>query len=146
MATNVPTSTSRNEVSKGPGKAAGQLLAMQIVVRRDLLEAEGWGFGPLMVQVAHATAAVLHATRERPETIEYLNNLTEMRKSVLQIPNEESLNKLAKLLSSSTPPIPHHLWIEQPENIPTCLALAPNYRESPIKKALDKSGCRLWKG
>ncbi|TFK50976.1 peptidyl-tRNA hydrolase II [Heliocybe sulcata] len=138
--------TTSNETSKNSQKAPEQPLVMQIVVRRDLLDAEGWGFGPLMAQVAHATAAALHETRDRPETIEYLGNLTEMRKAVLQTANEDSLKKLANLLSSSTPPIPHHLWIEQPENIPTCLALAPNHRESAIKKALDKSGARLWKG
>lgn len=33
-------------------------LVMQIVVRRDLLAQEGWGVGPLMAQVAHATSAV----------------------------------------------------------------------------------------
>ncbi|KAI0079253.1 peptidyl-tRNA hydrolase II [Panus rudis PR-1116 ss-1] len=121
-------------------------LVMQIVVRRDLLDSEGWGVGPLMAQVAHATAAVLHETRASPETAAYLGNLKNMRKAVLQTANQDSLQRLSDLLSSSSPPIPHHLWIEQPENIPTCIALAPNRRENRIKKALDKSGARLWKG
>lgn len=58
----------------------------------------------------------------------------------------EKLEKLANALKSADPPISHHLWIEQPENIPTCLAVAPNRRDPKVKKALDKSGCRLWKG
>ncbi|EPQ55174.1 peptidyl-tRNA hydrolase II [Gloeophyllum trabeum ATCC 11539] len=143
------SSATERPSAENPGTAASESpppQVMQIVVRRDLLDAEGWGFGPLMAQVAHATAAVLHETRDRPETVEYLENLKEMRKAVLQTANEDSLTKLATLLSSSTPPVPHHLWVEQPENVPTCLALAPNRRESPIKKALDKSGCRRWKG
>ncbi|KAH9919394.1 uncharacterized protein B0H18DRAFT_1027893 [Fomitopsis serialis] len=140
----------------------------------------GWGVGPLMAQTAHATAAVLHETRDLPETRAYLDDLKNMRKvsepfiepvdrgspvpsspcilksrrliiciilqAVLQVADRKGIEKLATLLSSADPPIPHHLWIEQPENEPSCLALAPNRRESRVKKALDKSGCRLWKG
>ncbi|KAJ3553161.1 hypothetical protein NM688_g3764 [Phlebia brevispora] len=98
-----------------------------------------------MAQAAHATAAVLHETRDLPETIAYLDNLPNMRKAVLQTTDESSLRRLSELLSSSSPPIAHHLWIEHPEDIPTCIALVPNRRESRIKKALDKSGARLWK-
>ena len=63
-----------------------------------------------------------------------------------KVDNLEKLEKLANAFKSADPPIPHHLWIEQPENIPVCLAVAPNRRDSKVKKALDKSGCRLWKG
>ncbi|KAI0827943.1 peptidyl-tRNA hydrolase II [Trametes gibbosa] len=121
-----------------------QPLVMQIVVRRDLLDVEGWGVGPLMAQVAHATSAVLHETRERSETQMYLADLKNMRKVVLQTVDQSTLQRLASLLAESDPPVPHHLWVEQPENVPTCLALAPNRRESKIKKALDKARCRLF--
>ncbi|EMD33152.1 hypothetical protein CERSUDRAFT_118214 [Gelatoporia subvermispora B] len=123
-----------------------QPLVMQIIVRRDLLDAEGWGVGPLMAQVAHATSAVLHETRNLPATQTYLADLQNMRKVVLQIPDGGSIERLSNMLASSSPPVPHHLWIELPENVPTCLALAPNPRENKVKKALDKAGCRLWKG
>lgn len=136
--------TSAGTPASGDNTAA-QPLYMQLVVRRDLLDAEGWGVGPLMAQVAHATAAVLHETRELPETQAYLVDLKSMHKVVLQTADRKSLEKLSTLLSSSDPPVPHHLWMEQPDNEPTCLALAPNRRESKIRKALDKSGCRLWK-
>jgi hypothetical protein len=63
-----------------------------------------------------------------------------------KVDNLEKLEKLANAFKSADPPIPHHLWIEQPENIPVCLAVAPNRRDPKVKKALDKSGCRLWKG
>ena len=65
---------------------------------------------------------------------------------MLQVESLEKMEKLANALKSADPPIPHHLWIEQPENFPTCLAVAPNRRDPKVKKALDKSGCRLWKG
>ncbi|KAH9834060.1 peptidyl-tRNA hydrolase II [Rhodofomes roseus] len=123
-----------------------QPLVMQIVVRRDLLDIAGWGVGPLMAQTAHATAAVLYETRDLPETKAYLDDLKNMRKAVLQVADRKGIEKLAALLSSADPPVLHHLWVEQPENEPSCLALAPNRRESRVKRALDKSGCRLWKG
>ncbi|KAF8575223.1 peptidyl-tRNA hydrolase II [Ramaria rubella] len=123
-----------------------QPLTMQIIVRRDLLDAEGWGIGPLLAQAAHAATAVLHSARDLEDTKEYLSDLKIMRKVVLQTANESSLVKLTTLLSAADPPISHYLWMEQPENIPTCLALAPNRRDARIKKTLDKAGCRLWKG
>jgi len=136
---------------------------MQIVVRRDLLNEDGWGYGPLMSQTAHAAVAVLHETRDHKETIDYLADLKNMHKAVLQTADLASLLKLSSLLSSPSPPsssktpkatgdafsevpIPHYLWIEQPENIPTCIALAPNRREKAIRRALDKCCCRLWSG
>lgn len=41
----------------------------------------------------------------------------------MQAPNEESLKSLDKLLTENN--IEHKIWIEQPENIPTCIALKP---------------------
>ncbi|KIJ65981.1 hypothetical protein HYDPIDRAFT_27190 [Hydnomerulius pinastri MD-312] len=124
---------------------AAEPLVMQIIVRRDLFDKEKWGVGPLMAQAAHAATAVLHETRERRETIDYLADLKNMRKVVLQTPDATTLVKLSTALSSADPSIPHHLWTEQPENVPTCIALAPNRKEKPIRKALDKSSCRLWR-
>ncbi|KAF8119976.1 hypothetical protein EV363DRAFT_1193782, partial [Boletus edulis] len=100
---------------------------------------------------------VLHLTRGRQETIEYLADLRNMRKASFKgsrsshndtgTPDLSTLEKLTAALSHAGPePIPHHLWTEQPEDIPTCIALAPNRKEKPIRKALDKSSCRLWKG
>jgi peptidyl-tRNA hydrolase PTRHD1 len=63
----------------------------------------------------------------------------------LKTADGSSLEKLATLLSAADPPIAYYLWIEQPENVPTCLALAPNRKDKPVRKALDKAGCRLWK-
>ena len=63
-----------------------------------------------------------------------------------QTADRASIERLAGALAALDPPAPHHLWVEQPEDVPTCLALAPNRREARVKKALDKTGCRLWKG
>ncbi|THH18529.1 hypothetical protein EW146_g2468 [Bondarzewia mesenterica] len=99
------TKQDASPVASETTEAKQQPLVMQIVVRRDLLDvgsrslsrsqsldysslmlqAEGWGVGPLMAQAAHATAAVLHETREHPETVEYLNDLKNMRSATGQL-------------------------------------------------------------
>jgi len=128
------------------GGAHSAPLVMQIIIRRDLMDVENWGVGPLIAQGAHAATAVLYESRALPETQLYLADLHNMRKVVLQTPDADTLTKLSALLSKANPPIAHHLWLEQPENVPTCIALAPNRRDGPIKKALDKAKCRLWQG
>jgi hypothetical protein len=94
-----PGSTPEPPPSQPSSAAAGgdaeQPLIMQIVARKDLLEVrrlscsaivpqyrgQTWGIGPLMAQVAHATAAVLHETRTRTETAAYLADLKNMHKA-----------------------------------------------------------------
>lgn len=53
----------------------------------------------------------------------------------IQVPNEESLKKVAEKLKENS--IAHKLWIEQPENVPTCLALKP-YPKDQVKKFVGK--------
>lgn len=52
-----------------------------------------------------------------------------------QVPNEETLKKVAAKLTENS--IAHKLWIEQPENIPTCLAIKP-YPKDEVKKFVNK--------
>lgn len=52
-----------------------------------------------------------------------------------QVPNEDALKKVAEKLKENS--IAHKLWIEQPENIPTCLAIKP-YPKDEIKKFVGK--------
>lgn len=47
-----------------------------------------------------------------------------------QIPTEEAIKSLADNLKTKS--VDHQLWIEQPENIPTCLALRP-YRKDVVQ-------------
>ncbi|EJU05710.1 peptidyl-tRNA hydrolase II [Dacryopinax primogenitus] len=150
----IPLSEEKDSTNKQDGSMEGTSvpdanltsIVMQIIVRRDLMDVEKWGVGPLIAQGAHAATAVLYESRDSAETQLYLADLHNMRKVVLQTPDADTLNKLHNLLSSATPPVPHHMWLEQPENTPTCIALAPNRRSSAIKKALDKAKCGLWQG
>lgn len=47
---------------------------------------------------------------------------------LIQAPDEAALSTLAETLTQAG--VAHKLWIEQPENIPTCLALKPCAKET----------------
>ena len=51
-----------------------------------------------------------------------------MHKCVLGIESEENLKELHEKLKDNG--IVHKLWIEQPENIPTCIALKAYEKET----------------
>jgi hypothetical protein len=68
--------------------------------------------------------------KEDEGTREYLDKLDSMHKVVLAAPDLESLTKLATVLSERQ--ISYKLWIEQPENIPTCIAIKP-YPRNEVK-------------
>ncbi|KPJ07633.1 Putative peptidyl-tRNA hydrolase PTRHD1 [Papilio machaon] len=106
-----------------------------ILLRSDLLKDLGWSVGSLVAQACHASSAVLHLFKDDEYTVKYLNDLDNMHKVVLEVPNEETLRKIAEKLKENS--IDHKLWIEQPENIPTCLALKP-YPKEEIKKYVGK--------
>ncbi|GFZ46914.1 hypothetical protein JCM24511_04135 [Saitozyma sp. JCM 24511] len=134
--------------SQDPPKPTG--LVMQIILRRDLLTELKWPVGPLLAQSAHASTAVLHLHRDHPDVQRYFHGedgrgWEVMRKVTYEVPNEEALRSLATKLDEMAPKIPYHLWIEQPENVPTALALVPNKRPKALKKAMDEAGCQLFR-
>lgn len=100
-------------------------------------------------RIGRHAGTLIRSSPSHPLLTSYLAHDADARLMVIchdQTADQTSIQKLAGLLSAADPAVPYHLWIEHPENVPTCLALAPNRRESKIKKALDKSGARLWKG
>ena len=117
-------------------------LVMQLIVDTSLFERQpNWSLGPMMAQAGHATSAIIAKTYNQPNTQSYLSetNLPNMRKVVLKTGKGISLETLSEKLkiaaekaqTDQTEQFPdHHLWIEQPENIPTVLAIAPNTRPS----------------
>lgn len=58
-----------------------------------------------------------------------------IRPSVFQAKDEVSLRGLATKLTEEN--IDHKLWIEQPENIPTCIATKP-YPKDQVQKYFKK--------
>ncbi|XP_053371308.1 putative peptidyl-tRNA hydrolase PTRHD1 [Clarias gariepinus] len=108
--------------ARGSG-ACSKRLVQYVVVRSDLINTLSWPLGAVITQACHAATAAIHLHYSDPDTQEYLAELDTMHKVVLQAADEACLTDLSSTLSESG--IMHKLWTEQPENIPTCLALKP---------------------
>ncbi|KAM5319924.1 putative peptidyl-tRNA hydrolase PTRHD1 [Glossophaga mutica] len=116
--------------------AEPQILVQYLVLRKDLSQAPfSWPAGALVAQACHAATAALHTHRDHPHTIAYLRELGRMRKVILEAPDETTLKELAETLQQKN--IEHVLWLEQPENIATCLALRP-YPKEEVNQHLKK--------
>jgi len=105
-------------------------LIQYVIVRSDLKTALQWPLGALIAQACHACTAVTHLFYQDPNMQTYLNDLDRMHKVVLEIADESAIRELDAKLSSLN--IDHKLWIEQPENIPTCLVTKP-YPKSEVQ-------------
>ncbi|XP_060907599.1 putative peptidyl-tRNA hydrolase PTRHD1 [Labrus mixtus] len=110
------------------GAASPGRLVQYVVVRSDLVHKLSWPLGAVITQACHAATAAIHLHYEDPDTQRYLAELDSMHKVVLGAPDEAALSSLSENLSQAG--VAHKLWIEQPENIPTCLALKPCPKET----------------
>ncbi|XP_028731093.1 putative peptidyl-tRNA hydrolase PTRHD1 [Peromyscus leucopus] len=116
--------------------AEPQILVQYLVLRKDLAQAPfSWPTGALVAQACHAATAALHLHRDHPHTVAYLRELGRMRKVVLEAADETTLKELAETLQQKD--IDHMLWLEQPENIATCIALRP-YPKEEVSQYLKK--------
>lgn len=116
--------------------AEPQILVQYLVLRKDLSQAPfSWPAGAMVAQACHAATAALHIHRDHPHTAAYLRDLGRMRKVVLEAADESTLKELAETLQQSN--IDHMLWLEQPENIATCIALRP-YPKEEVNQYLKK--------
>ncbi|XP_050303521.1 putative peptidyl-tRNA hydrolase PTRHD1 [Anthonomus grandis grandis] len=117
-------------------------MVQYVVVRGDLIkEPLKWPLGALLAQACHAVTAVTHLYYEDEQTQIYLKDLDNMHKVVLEAPNEQSLVDLKQKLEETG--VKHKMWIEQPENIPTCIAVKP-YGKEEVQKYFKKF--KLFKG
>ncbi|XP_058822535.1 putative peptidyl-tRNA hydrolase PTRHD1 [Topomyia yanbarensis] len=108
-------------------------LVQYVVVNGEI--AKTWPKGAVIAQCCHAVSAVAHLYAGDPATVEYFEDLDNMHKVVLVAPDAEKLISLAEVLRQNE--IKHKLWIEQPENVPTCIALRP-YRKKDVKQYVKK--------
>lgn len=109
-----------------------------VVLREDLWSQLGWPLGPVVAQACHASAAALWESRESAATRAYCapEAIRHMTKVLLQVKDEKALLDAARKLGEAG--VAHHLWVEEPEGIPTALATAPGPRDA-AKKALKKA-------
>ncbi|XP_006625744.1 putative peptidyl-tRNA hydrolase PTRHD1 [Lepisosteus oculatus] len=110
-------------------------LVQYVVVRADLVRILAWPLGAVITQACHAATAAIHLNYNDPDTQEYLGELDSMHKVVLEAPDETALSSLSETLSQKG--VAHKLWVEQPENTPTCLALKP-YPKETVQPLLRK--------
>ncbi|KAK8789857.1 hypothetical protein WA158_006637 [Blastocystis sp. Blastoise] len=97
-----------------------------IILRKDLIDNKKWTQGALMAQACHASTSAIWLWKEDIDVQKYMSDLDNMHKILLQVSNEDELRSISKLLSDNK--ICHKLWIEQPENIPTALAIKPYHK------------------
>lgn len=98
-------------------------IVQYVVVRSDLVKAKAWPLGALIAQACHASSAAIHLFYQHPDTQAYLGDLDNMHKVVLEAKDEDTLKALGEKLTEAG--IDHKMWVEQPENYPTCLAARP---------------------
>ncbi|KAG7219627.1 hypothetical protein INR49_018941 [Caranx melampygus] len=106
-------------------------LVQYVVVRSDLVHKLSWPLGAVITQACHAATAAIHLHYSDPDTQRYLSELDSMHKA----PDDAALSALSENLTQAG--VSHKLWIEQPENIPTCLALKP-YPKETVQPLLRK--------
>nr|PNR34796.1 hypothetical protein PHYPA_022694 [Physcomitrium patens] len=102
-----------------------------IVIRKDLVDTMKWPLGSVISQGCHAAVAAIWLHKDDSVTSEYCagENLDNMHKVTLEVKGETQLRNLAQKLEIGG--VAHKLWMEQPENFPTCLATKP-YRKSEV--------------
>ena len=81
-------------------------------------------FYVLLAQGCHAAIAAVIKNLDKQPTQAYLDNLESMYKVVLKAETDDQLEVLISKLEAQD--IDHYVWTEQPENIRTCVASAPN--------------------
>ncbi|XP_077287389.1 putative peptidyl-tRNA hydrolase PTRHD1 isoform X1 [Arctopsyche grandis] len=109
-------------------------IVQYILIRHDILKDMQWSIGAFVAQACHATVAIIHECADDPITKEYLSDVNNMHKVVLELPDGVALNKVAETLTNNK--IIHKVWIEEPEKLATCIALKP-YKKADVKKYLS---------
>ncbi|XP_019188772.1 PREDICTED: putative peptidyl-tRNA hydrolase PTRHD1 [Ipomoea nil] len=117
------TSTASATNSNATGSSVEEVVVQYLVLRRDLIDT--WPLGSIVTQGCHAAVAAIWSNKEDPVTLQYCApaNLDSMHKVTLEVKGEAQILNLSGKLKEGG--IAHKLWIEQPENIPTCLAIKP---------------------
>lgn len=120
-----------------PPSEGDDVIVQAVVVRRDLLSTMEWPVGSVIAQACHACLAVAWEHREDACVADYLaaGKINSMHKVIKECKGEAQLTALAEKLTAEG--VAHKLWIEQPEGIPTAIALKP-YPKSFVGPLLKK--------
>ena len=66
---------------------ASKVIVQYIALRRDLLSVKNWPLGALIAQACHASTAAIFGHHQNPIVEEYLKNLDQMHKVVVEVGN-----------------------------------------------------------
>ncbi|KAL2655514.1 hypothetical protein AAZV13_04G069800 [Glycine max] len=122
-----------NDAPSQPENA--DVVVQYVVLRRDLIDT--WPLGSVVTQGCHASVSAVWSNKEDPFTVDYCSpdKIDSMHKVTLEVKGEPQIKNLSEKLTAGG--IIHKLWIEQPENIPTCLATKP-YPKSSVSSYFKK--------
>eukprot|EP00320_Phaeocystis_rex_P022368 CAMPEP_0119070174 /NCGR_PEP_ID=MMETSP1178-20130426/35870_1 /TAXON_ID=33656 /ORGANISM="unid sp, Strain CCMP2000" /LENGTH=142 /DNA_ID=CAMNT_0007051987 /DNA_START=137 /DNA_END=565 /DNA_ORIENTATION=+ len=123
--------------TEGTPNAEQETIVQFVVIRRDLLKTLEWPTGSVIAQACHACTAVMWEHQQDPCVQKYLSaaNVNSMHKVVKECKGESQLLTLGEKLTQDG--IVHKLWVEQPENFPTAIALKP-YPRGQVAPLLKK--------
>lgn len=111
--------TTQEDETTSQTKPPKDPIVQYILVRTDL----EWGPGATIAQACHASVASIAKTLDSSATQSYLADLESMHKIILKADKLDDLLKVEKKLQEAH--VAHHLWVEQPENVVSCLAVSP---------------------
>ncbi|ESQ41019.1 hypothetical protein EUTSA_v10014763mg [Eutrema salsugineum] len=125
---------SRND-EKSAENPVEDVVVQYVVLRRDLIDS--WPLGSVVTQGCHASVAAIWSFKDDPVTLLYCDpeHIDSMHKVTLEVKGETQMMNLSEKLKSGG--ISHKLWMEQPENIPTCIATKP-YPKSQVSPFFKK--------
>lgn len=103
-------------------------IVQYILINKEIIDKK-WTLGSIIAQGCHACVAVIAENLEDELVKEYVKfeNINDMHKVVLQINDTKELQHLSNILDKNS--LKYKLWIEQPENIITALAVKPYHRD-----------------
>ncbi|KAK9684694.1 hypothetical protein RND81_10G225900 [Saponaria officinalis] len=141
ISVNTKTKWRAMSTNEGEGKGAEtenkeeELIVQYVVLRRDLIDT--WPLGSVVTQGCHASVAAIWENKDDPVTVSYCSpsHIDSMHKVTLEVKGETQLVNLSEKLKAAG--VTHRLWIEMPENFPTCLATKP-YSKSFVSSFFKK--------
>lgn len=100
-----------------------------ILLRHDLLARPNWTLGSVIAQAIHASIDCLHQYRNDTNVIKYTSDGARgsMTTIILEVRDEAHMGELKDALLHAC--IDHTIWVEQPENMATAIALKPYEKE-----------------
>ncbi|KAM3725599.1 putative peptidyl-tRNA hydrolase [Dirofilaria immitis] len=97
---------------------------MYLIMRSDLITDLKWSVGAVAAQAAHAATACIWTFREDSEVMEYMKDISHLRKVTLKVLNESELRNLEKKLQDCN--VDYYLWTE--DRMAVCIALKPQFK------------------